>query len=251
MSALLAAEESLIKGSISAVVTFHRERELVVPTLHSVERMRRHAEAHGLAVELAMTLDNGDRETRDAVLTHPAVRDSDVLHEIHVADLSLSRNHAVAHSDGQFVAILDGDDLFSDNWLTAAVQAVRVHGPATIAHPHLLIAFGQWRAFWYQVDQTSEEFCPEALLSMNYWNACALAPRQVFEKTPYECARVGESGFGFEDWHWNCETIASGNVHRVVPGTFRLERRKQEGSLNEAHQAHAAVLRPSRFFDTL
>jgi hypothetical protein len=40
-------------------------------------------------------------------------------------------------------------------------------------------------------------------------------------------------------------------VHRVVPKTFRLERRKLEGSLNVAHQQKAAVIRPSHFFDTL
>ncbi len=236
---------------VSAVVTFHRERELVAATLHSVERMRRFAEGRGLTVELVMTLDGGDAETRDAVLSHPVLRTCDVLHEIDVSDLSLSRNFAIEQADGQYVAILDGDDLFSENWITAAVQFIRVHGPQTIAHPHLLVAFGDWRAFWYQIDQTSERFRPESLLSLNHWNACSVALRRTFVHCPYECSRVGESGFGFEDWHWNCETIARGYVHRVVPETFRLERRKSQGSLNVAHQQHAAVIKPSGFFDTL
>jgi hypothetical protein len=37
----------------------------------------------------------------------------------------------------------------------------------------------------------------------------------------------------------------------VIPHTFRLERRKAEGSLNVAHQRNAAILRPTAFFDSL
>jgi hypothetical protein len=141
--------------------------------------------------------------------------------------------------------------LFSENWLLEAVRSVRENGPSTIVHPQWMIAFGTWDAYWEQLDQTDPRFLPETLVSMNHWNACALARREVFAACPYVLARVGQSGFGFEDWHWNCETMAHGYVHRVAPQTFRLERRKAEGSLNVAHQQHAALVRPSTFFDAL
>lgn len=235
---------------VSAVVTFHRERELVVPTLHAIERMRVRAEAAGLAVQLVMTLDGGDPETERAILSHPALRPVDVLHRVELFDLSLCRNHAISHASGEFIAILDGDDLFSENWILVAVQTIRRHGPSTIVHPRLMIAFGTWQSYWEQIDQTDPRFLPETLISFNHWNACAVARREVFAQCPYVYARVG-AGFGFEDWHWNCETIANGFVHRLGPQTFRLERRKAEGSLNVAHQDHAAILRPSTFFDSL
>lgn len=240
-----------VRGLVSAVVTFHRERELAIATLHAVGRMRDYAERSGLRVELVMTLDGDDAETARAVLSHPVLRDGDVLHRVDLHDLSLCRNHAVGKARGEFVATLDGDDLFSENWLAAAVEAIVQYGPATIVHPQLMIAFGTWNGFWEQIDQTDRRFLPETLVSLNHWNACAVARREIFVRNPYVMARVGESGFGFEDWHWNCETIASGCIHRVVPHTFRLERRKAEGSLNVAHQSHAAILRPSAFFDTL
>ncbi|NII12385.1 glycosyltransferase [Oleiagrimonas sp. C23AA] len=236
---------------ISGIVTFHKERELAVPTLHSIERMRCFLESHGWQMELVMTLDGDDAATEQAVLDHPAVRPSDVLHRIHVSDLSLSRNYAIERARGTYVATLDGDDLFSENWIHGAVQLIEATGPKTIVHPALLIAFGAWTAYWYQIDQTDERFLPESLMSLNHWNACSVARREVFVQCPYQYARVGESGFGFEDWHWNCETIAQGYTHRVAPNTFRLERRKAEGSLNVAHQSHAAILRPTAFFDSL
>lgn len=238
-------------NSISAVLTFHRERQMAVATLHAVERMRRFAEARGLRVQLVMTLDGGDRETEAAITGHPALRDGDTLHHVQLSDLSLCRNYAIERADGAFVAILDGDDLFSENWLAAAVECIVEHGPTTIAHPRLMIAFGTWNAYWEQLGQTDPRFLPETLVSLNHWNACTVARREVFAHCPYMVARVGESGFGFEDWHWNCETIAHDYVHHVVEHTFRLERRKAEGSLNLAHQSHAAIVRPSAFFDTL
>lgn len=245
------SERPVVPGLVSAVVTFHRERELANATLYAIGRMRHYAESNGLRMELVMTLDGDDAQTEQAVLSHPVLRDGDVLHRVHLRDLSLCRNYAVERAQGEFVATLDGDDLFSENWVAAAVQAIQEHGPTTIAHPQLMIAFGTWHAYWEQIDQTDARFLPQTLLSFNHWNACAVARREVFVRHPYVVARVGESGFGFEDWHWNCETIAGGCTHRVVPHTFRLERRKAEGSLNVAHQQHAAILRPSAFFDTL
>ncbi|MEO7067015.1 MAG: glycosyltransferase [Rhodanobacter sp.] len=239
------------RALVSAVVTFHRERELAVATLHSIERMRKYAETRGLQIKLEMTLDGGDPETECAILQHPALRSGDVLHRVELFDLSLCRNYAIEHAAGDFVATLDGDDLFSENWIAAAVAFIVEHGPTTIVHPQLMIAFGTWNAYWEQIDQTDPRFLPETLMSLNHWNACTVARREVFTSCPYVYARVGESGFGFEDWHWNCETISRGYVHRVVPHTFRLERRKAEGSLNVAHQSHAAILRPSPFFDSL
>lgn len=243
--------ETMIPNLISAVVTFHRERELAVPTLHAIERMRRYAEAQGLRVELAMTLDGDDSQTEEAVRSHPVLRERDVLHKVQLFDLSLCRNYSIERTRGEFVATLDGDDLFSENWLASAVQTIRAHGPVTITHPQWMIAFGTWNAYWEQIDQTDPRFVPETLVSFNHWNACSVARREVFVEHPYVYARAGETGFGFEDWHWNCETIAHGYVHRVVPRTFRLERRKAQGSLNVAHQSHAAILRPTAFFDSL
>ena len=240
-----------VPNLISAVLTFHRERQMAAATLHAVERMRRFAEARGLRVQLVMTLDGGDKETEEVVTGHPALRDGDELHHVQLFDLSLCRNYAIERAGGEFIAILDGDDLFSENWLATAVACIVEHGAGTIAHPRLMIAFGTWNAYWEQLDQTDPRFLPETLMSLNHWNACSVARRDVFVQCPYVVARVGESGFGFEDWHWNCETIAHGYVHHAVARTFRLERRKAQGSLNIAHQSHAAILRPSAFFDRL
>ncbi|MEO9078639.1 MAG: glycosyltransferase family A protein, partial [Rhodanobacter sp.] len=160
-----------VANLISAVLTFHRERQMAAATLHAVERMRRFAEARGLRVQLVMTLDGGDKETEAVITAHPSLRDGDELHHVQLFDLSLCRNYAIERARGEFIAILDGDDLFSENWLAAAVGCLVERGIQAIAHPQLMIAFGTWNACWEQLDQTDPRFLPETLLSLNHWNA--------------------------------------------------------------------------------
>lgn len=234
---------------VSAIITFHREGVLGHPTLLSIERCRQHAEARGITVEFVITLDNADDETRRVVTTHPAIRPCDRIHEVSFRDLSSCRNFAIGEARGRYIGTFDGDDFFSRNWITRCVELIREQGEHVILHPEMMLAFGGWNAYWWQVDQLGEYYRRGALLTTNYWNACAFAVRDVFDRCPYDVSRVGEAGFGFEDWHWNCETIAAGYVHRTAPRTVRFERRKEGGSLNVAHQMAGAVIRPTRFFD--
>lgn len=236
---------------VSAVITFHAEGLLAHTTMHSIERCRRQAQHAGLDVEFVITLDNADAETRRVVRGHPALRVGDQVHEVNYRDLSTCRNHAVANARGTYIGTFDGDDYFSANWIEKCVELIRGEGEQNIYHPEMMVAFGAWNAYWWQVDQLEEFYRPGALLTTNYWNACAFATRSVFERCPYQVSRVGEAGFGFEDWHWNCETISEGFVHRLARGTARFERRKKGGSLNVAHQQADAVIRPSAFFDIL
>lgn len=233
---------------VSAVITFHKEGLLAHPTLHSIERCRQYAEMHGVGVEFVITLDNADDETKRVVYGHPAIRASDSILEVDFRDLSSCRNHAIQHSRGQYIGTFDGDDYWTKNWILRCVELIREFGEQHIFHPELMLAFGEWNAYWFQVDQLGEHYRPGALLTTNYWNACAFAARRVFEVCSYQESRVGQAGFGYEDWHWNCETIASGFIHRIASKTARYERRKEGGSLNVAHQQVGATIKPSRFF---
>jgi hypothetical protein len=119
----------------------------------------------------------------------------------------------------------------------------------TILHPELMVCFDQATAYYWQFDQTDEQrYRPHAALMVNYWNACSFAERRTYLEHPYQVARVGEAGFGFEDWHWNCETIAAGYAHLTAPGTALFYRRKALGSLAQSQVAHGAMRRPSAYF---
>ena len=236
------------KIDVTAVITLHREGLLAHSTLLNIDSCRREAEKFGLVTEFVITLDNADAETIQVVEDCKILRNTDKVLPVSFGDLSSCRNHAVAHAKGNFVGTFDGDDYWSRNWIIECVRAIGYTDRSHIFHPDLMIAFGAWNAYWWQIDQSSEFYKKESLLVSNYWNACAFAAREVFEAVPYEVSRVGEEGFGFEDWHWNCETIANGYTHGTAKNTARFERRKRGGSLNNAHHVAGSVVRPTAFF---
>ena len=238
--------------NISALVTLHREGCLAQPTLRSLHHCADSARERGYSTELLVVLDGADAETRRVAHAFAVEHEDVVLCEVDVRDLSLARNAGVQAARGELLGTHDGDDLYSTNWLADCAARFEGEPRSVILHPELTVVFGQTNWYFWQFDQTDQDrYRPHAMLRVNFWNACSFSSRRVYLENPYQVARVGEAGFGFEDWHWNCETIAAGAVHLVTPRTIRFERRKAVGSLNSAHTAASALIRPSRFFDQL
>lgn len=236
--------------NITALVTLHREGCLAQPTLRSLDLCAGFARRAGFSTEILAVLDTADAETRRVAHSFAAAHAGVSLLEVEVRDLSLARNAGVQAARGELLATHDGDDLYSENWLAASAEEL-VRRERAILHPELTVVFGGHNYYFWQFDQTdAEHYRPHAMLRVNFWNASSFAARQTYIEQPYLVARVGE-GYGYEDWHWNCETIAAGFMHGVTPQTVRFERRKTAGSLNNAHTAAGALMRPSRFFDQL
>lgn len=233
----------------SIVVTFHREGVLGHKTLLALARCRRAAQARGHTVQFVLTLDRADEETRRIVREHPSLQAGDVIEDIDYGDLGLSRNHAVRAAGGDWIGICDGDDYLSENWIVRCLESAQTAGARTIWHPELIVLFDGWHAISRQYGQDDETFDRHAMLVVNPWNSCSFAHRDVYLAVPYELARPGETGFGFEDWHWNCETLAKGYHHAIAVRTLHYVRRKQSGSLNQAHARASALIHRTALFD--
>lgn len=235
---------------ISVIVTFHREGRLAHVTLNSLARCITHAAQEGLKVEMICTLDKADQYTQEYVCRHPTLKQNDKIISLDNGDLATSRNQAIEQASGSFIAICDGDDLYSGNWLCAAHRFCQNTGERVVAHPAITVSFGAMQGFTHTVDQTSERFDPDSLLMTNYWCSCVFAERELFTSHPYHPMHTPGSpdGFGFEDWHWNCETVASGILHRAVPQTALFYRRKGSASLNHSQQARNVQIPASRLF---
>lgn len=236
---------------ITAVVTFHREGLMAHHALGSVLRCCEYAELQGITTRVVATLDEQDSETRRVVQSHPMLRSQDEVHMLSYGDVALSRNRAVQGARSRYVAIFDGDDQISTNWLSAALAQAVDSGETAIVHPRMVVTFGAKVSLREQPDQPVEGFERSVLLGTNLWNVCAFALAGTFLAVPYVSTGKRDSGFGFEDWHWNCETVAAGYKHLTAPRTAYFERRKHLDSLNLAHQLAGAVIRPSRLFRCL
>lgn len=235
------------KIDVSLLITFHNEGILAYSTLNSIERCRKFAEAKGITTEYILVLDKCSEETKNIVLSHPAISNNLTVVEVDHGDLGASRNSGVVCATGDTLAILDGDDYFSENWIERAFDCIKAYGDKVIIHPEMVINFGAHAAYCWQLDQAERHFEKDGLLVNNYWTSWTFAKRNVYLEHPYSETRPLASGFGYEDWHWNCEMIAAGFEHRLAMGTIGFYRRKKI-SLVLATAASGAIIPPSQLF---
>lgn len=239
-----------MKTDLTAIVTFHREGLLAHATLRSYLLSRNRAREQGIGVQMLLLLDNADRQTIHVVRNHPDLTGDELILETTAGDCGLARNIGVSHSSGTYVCTLDGDDLISRDYFQRHVQYARNVSDSTILHAELVISFGGTEHYSHQLNPLTMPFSNDLLLVINPWISAIFARREVLEKIPYEACSPRLTGYGFEDWHWACQTLAAGFDHRVVTETAYFYRVKSSGSLNRDSAALRAVLPPTRLFGT-
>ena len=233
---------------VSVVVTFHNEKILAHQTLSSISRARKHAESHGLATELVAVFDRADMETEAVVRNHPDFLHQSCAINVDNGDAGTSRNDGVKIARGNIICIADGDDYFSQNWLERSAHCLKALGNKTILHPEIVVSFGDTHSYHRQIDQSDPTYNVAGLFSYNYWVSWASSRKETFEQCPYQRTSQAESGFGYEDWHWNCETTAAGYVHHIAKKTVGFYRRKSSG-IWAAENRSSAITKPTALFD--
>lgn len=237
-----------IRPHISVVICFHNEDFIAGWTLDSVQRMRTYAEAHGLQTELVCILDRADPATTEIVFGHVCLSPIDRVIEVANGDLGTNRNSGVAIARGEFIAILDGDDYYSENWLAAAAKAAHAEEEKAIFHPDFDVSFGEIYAFTKITDMRQQKCDLRNCLTNHPWVSTAFGRREIFLSHPYQSTYVRRTGFGYEDWEWNLRLIAAGYIHLSVQDTAKFYRRKRVSMLTEM-DGLKAVIRPNPFFD--
>lgn len=230
---------------LSVVVAAHAEGRLVHRCLASVQRAAEKARTDGFHVEVLAVLDRPTEATRRYFETCGLV---DRIEQIDAGDVSEGRNRGVRCAQGRYVTITDGDDLVSANWFSSGLAFLRTAAPEVIAHPEYTIGFGDRSLVWRKLSQDDPDFQTSSMLWANPWDVTCMALRDVFTQHPYQTARSTE-GWGYEDHHWHCETVAVGLRHAVVPETILFVRIREQGSRWHEHTNTHCVVRPSRFYD--
>ena len=228
---------------ITVAVTAHSETLIAGPTMRSAEAAINVAEAAGFRVERLIGLDAPSADCR-AFFTQPAFAPWNIA-ELKVRDLGLARNELVEIAAGRWIAFLDADDLFSENWLVGAAQRLAQAeraGDKVVVHPELNWFFDAAQLAYIKIAQDDPLFIPYYFYFGNYYDSLCMAQRATIREAPYGPRDV-KNGFGYEDWQWNIETMAAGWRHVIAKDTIVFKRRRDTSLVVELDQL-GSLIRP-------
>lgn len=214
------------KIDLSVIVTFHDEEYLVGATIGSLLEAIERAQDNGVGVEVCFALDNPSAVTETLVTTHASELGYTVLN-FQLGDQGLVRNECIKAVSGEYIALLDGDDLFGYDWLWKGVAEARAADRQTIMHPEINMYFEGHQSIFVHCSSEDPQFDYDYIRVNNYWDAMCLTHRSVFESFQYRERNVA-LGFAYEDWDWNMRTLAAGYRHNVVKDTIHFKRRRKK-----------------------
>jgi hypothetical protein len=230
-----------VTTDLTVIVTAHDETAVSGPTMRAADLAVEAARAAGFTVQTIIGLDAATEAT--SAYFHQPHFDHWERRVLDEADLGRVRNALVPECDGRFVAFLDADDLFSENWLSegvAALSAAAERGERAIAHPELNVIFDGNREILLNVDQDSPLFTPHYLYVRHYYDSLCLAPREAHLEVPYVTRDV-PNGLSYQDFQFTIETLAAGWRHVVVRDTIIFKRRRDVSLVTESNTRRAIV----------
>lgn len=233
----------MVRPVVSAVLNAHREGMIAKPSMESLKRSIAHAERAGHTIEVHIVLDRADSTTAEVISN--AKLSHHYIHETNFGDLGMARNFAVSNASGEYIALLDADDLWGVDWLTKAIAAARSRNDNVIWHPEISVYFGAAKHIFRHIDMESQDFDPLSLFLENHWTSLSFSTREIYMNNPYPTTDL-RAGFGFEDWAWNLQTTSGGILHKTVAGTGHVIRRKPI-SLAQQTVVAQAVTRPNDY----
>ncbi|MBM3095499.1 glycosyltransferase [Ensifer sp. T173] len=224
------------RTAITAILNAHREGLLARASLQSLKRNADLARETGFSVEIIAVLDRGDQHTLDVIEQN--MDENSRLFATDYGDPGKARNFAVSEAHGDYIAFLDADDLWGANWLSEAARCASLREDPVIWHPELSVYFGEAKHLFRHIDVESDEFSLPSLMVENYWTMLSFGRRELYTSNPYPLTDIA-AGFGFEDWGWNMTTVSRGILHKVVPGTGHVIRRRPGSVSSKTVLAHA------------
>lgn len=221
---------------LSVIMTAHNESLLIGPSLKSVELAIRNLHYEEKAVQKLIALDNPNKDTEAFVEAN--FDESWKIFKFNIGDISEVRNRMVTESSGEYLAFIDGDDLFSENWLSAALIEAEADKSNSIYHPELNWIFGNQNHVWIHTSSNDPCFTPYYYYFGNHYDALCLAKRECYESIKF-VSKSRQKNIGYEDWTWAMDTTLNGYQHKVVRDTIIFKRRRLSSvSVNESSKGY-------------
>lgn len=211
------------KVDITVVLMTHGEGKLLIPTHQNFLEGIAHAENAGLSIERIVTVDNPTKETSKVV----AQLDMSgfIRMDLELGDLGKVRNEAVKIAKGKYFAILDGDDLWTPNWLLEAYKLSEASDDELVVHPEMNWLFEESNNIFYHPDESDSRYSHDMFRSTNPWDSLCFCKTSLVNAFPYVKRQI-KQGFAYEDWNWNMRVKEYGARHCVAKETIVFKRRR-------------------------
>jgi glycosyltransferase involved in cell wall biosynthesis len=233
---------------VSVVITAHREGLIANSSLKSAQKAIEHARAAGITVEAIAMLDNADALTVEVFSEAHQIVPGISVNRVAFSDAGFARNAAANLASGKYIALLDADDFWLSDWIEKAYQAAEADTRDVVWHPEVNVYFGLpgTQHLFLHHDMEDPAFKMATLAFTNCWTSLCFARADLFRRVPYTGSDLA-GGIGYEDWTWNIDVLDAGALHKIVPGTSHMIRRKMV-SLLKASNDLQCIPRPNDFF---
>lgn len=249
MSALKAEKNSVsVPVDVSVIVAMHREGILGYKTLRNIAIMVGNAKKNGISCEILIGLDNADDLTKKIVTDFQMSLNNTQcsVFESSFGDPGLNRNNLLDRCEGKYILIHDGDDLFTQNFICEAYRMAEQATEPAVYIPQIQVNFDAHHYMMPYMSTESKLISKQFLFETNYFTSQFLVPRSLVRELRYESS---ENGWGYEDWWFNLELVASGVKFLLVPNTAFYYRRKKSNSLLSAFNSDSVLMRKTRLYD--
>lgn len=232
---------------ISVIVTIHNEWQYLPRTLLSISEAATDVRHAGLSVECVFVFDSSEGKTRN-IIKQKKLNGVDAIQiiEVDYQSVSLSRNHGIIQSKGDYIFILDADDLISFSILRKLYFSAINSPIKTIFTPRFKFGFD---LSYFIVEYFSSDLINIGdMVCQNLYNARLFSHRSFFENNPYFDMPF-QSGYAFEDWLIATEALASGYRFQAVDETAWYYRVRTHSLFRQTIEKTTKQIPKSAFFD--
>ncbi len=217
----------------------------MIPTLQSLQRMLDHTARKNISTELVVILDDSDAATRSVLeraQKQEMLSDRISIIEVSHKNLSRSRLSGIEASQGKYVALLDGDDLYSRSWISEALSICRRHSEhRVVCHPEINVYFGADRRIWRHPDELRDGIPYEGLSRLDL--SSSMSPTLTLTSTKASASKIG---IGI--WRRFLETSSTLSLQRLAISFASSIELASTRSQLPAKLLHDPRGLPSRFF---
>ena len=241
-----------INIDVSINITAHKEGDYLFRTLRSIYRnINCLLEGSDAQVEVNIGLDNAD-EITEQIARNFAKENKKLNVQIFknsFGDVAVHRNFLIEKSKGTYIAVYDGDDFMSENYLLDAYNEAQKHTEPAVYCAKWLIMFGEHPAtVLHHIRSTQDpEFDPVSCYEYNAFPIQLFVHRDVYKKISYQ---PNQNIYGSEDFNFNLNVQASGYEIYTLPEVLYYYREKPPSeSLMHSYILNKKPIRPTKFLN--